>query len=159
MKKIFAAAAMTMCFPVNVFAARSSDWTESFEKAANASAILQIIQSSIALFVILGLDDELLVAVDDVDDLLVLADLAVQGLGLRVELVGELPGLDVLVCGIVVDTLLGVECYQLSAHGPGLKDKGAHHLGPSIDPGGETCRSGSDNHYVVCHPLAEWIML
>ena len=55
MKKIFAAAAMTMCFPVNVFAARSSDWTESFEKAANASAILQIIQSSIALFVILGL--------------------------------------------------------------------------------------------------------
>ena len=60
------------------------------------------------ILVVLRLHDEFLVTVYDVDDLLVLTDLAVQGFCLCVELVGELPSLDVLVCGIVVDTLLGV---------------------------------------------------
>ncbi len=53
MKKIVsAAAAMTMLFSTSAFAASSSDL---FDEIAGASAILQIIQGSIALFVILGL--------------------------------------------------------------------------------------------------------
>ena len=95
--------------------------------------------------------DQLLVAVGDLKDLLVLVDVALGGLRLGVELVRELPGLYGLESGVVVDTLLGVQAHKLSSDASGIQDEGTHQLGPGVDPGGQAGASGPDDDDVVAH--------
>ena len=103
------------------------------------------------VFVGIGLHYELVVAVEDLLDLLVLTDLAFGGLGLGVELVGKLPRLDGLESGEVVDPLLGVEADQLASDASGIEYEGLHELGPCIDPSGKTGAPSTYNDNVVAH--------
>ena len=97
-------------------------------------------------------DYELPVPVLDRVDPLVLLDVALYRLGLGVELVRELPRLDGLETGVVVDSLLGVQAHELPSDACGIEDQGLHHLGPGVDSGGES-RAACSNYY---HVIAHW---
>ena len=98
-----------------------------------------------------GLDYQVAVAVEDIVDMLVLVDVAVHGLGLRVELVGELTGLYGLEAGVIVNSLLGIEGDELSSYLSRIEDEGVHHLGSRIDPGCEATGTRAYYDDIVQH--------